>query len=157
MLKQNETVTLWSYCNTAKKYILWVCLRVHVWIYRFTSRWYFLSVWENQSLLNVNYLSGQMGLIFICDIFFFFSVVVLHVVLSWADHAVNLDKKKTTEPKKTKHSDGIAFPPCRRDSLFPWFTVFQDALLHQNTFRCDWLMTTTSLASLPALAILAED
>lgn len=145
MLKQNETVTLWCYWNTFYESVY----VSHVWIYRFTSRWYFLSVWENQSLLNVNYLSGQMGLIFICDISFFFFLSLCCTLFSRGQIAQwTLTKKKPTEPKKTKHSDGIAFPPCRRDSLFPWFTVFQDALLHQNTFRCDWLMTTTSLASL---------
>lgn len=56
---------------------------------------------EKISLLNVNNLSGQMGLIVICDIFFF-PVVVLHVVLSWADHAVNLDKKKNQPNQKDK-------------------------------------------------------
>lgn len=109
MLKENETVTLWNYCNTAKKYILWVCLRVHVWIYRFTSRWYFLSVWENQSLLNVNYLSGQMGLIFICDIFFFFCRCVARCSLVGRSRSEPWQKKNNrTKKDKAQWRDCIS-------------------------------------------------
>lgn len=122
MLKQNETVTLWSYCNTAlietaKKYILWVRLRVRVWIYRFTSRWYFLSVWENQSLLNVNYLSGQMGLIFICDIFFF---LLLCCTLFSRGQITQWTLSKKTQPNQKRQSTvtGLHFPPADETLCF---------------------------------------
>lgn len=119
MLKRNETVTLWSYCNTAKKYILRVCLRVHVWIYRFTSRWYFQSVWENQSLLNVYYLSGQMGLIFICDIFFFFLSLCYTLFSRGQITQWTLTKKKNNRTKKRQSTvTGLHSPPADQTLCF---------------------------------------